>query len=120
MSKIRRLCPALVTRQPFYLIQIRHCLADKNVVHVGLHLGVQKPQELLLGQLQVLVPGNIIVRIYTNRWLNRGIVRNSRPFPYALAVSPHYFPLYCRWLNVKIFANIYSSSDSHHQMANLG
>jgi hypothetical protein len=89
MSKIRRLCPALVTRQPFYLIQIRHCLADKNVVHVGLHLGVQKPQELLLGQLQVLVPGKI-VQIYTNRWLNRGItVRNSRPFPYALAASPH-------------------------------
>jgi hypothetical protein len=84
MCKIGRLCPALFTAQPFYLIQIRHGLANKNVVHVGLHLGVQKPQELLLGQLQVLVPGNIIVRIYTNRWLNRGVlVRNSSSFPHA-------------------------------------
>ncbi len=54
----------LLTTQPFYLIQIRHGLADKNVVHVGLHLGVQKAQELLFGQLQILVPGNI-VQIYT-------------------------------------------------------
>ncbi len=87
MWKSCRQCPALVTPPPFYLIQIRHCLANKNVVHVGLHLGVQKPQELLLGQLQVLVPGNI-VQIYTNRWLNRGIMlRSSHPLlpPYPKA-----------------------------------